>query len=119
MPHSRPCSDQTRRSAQGGFETFALSWGSGPRAPRDDGQVGTSLRLTGALHDVECRDRTTKTLQLQVSEILQSRYRFDGAGDAAADQYLSVLGLGAEAGGKIAYGADRSVPGALGKADLA
>ena len=33
-------------------------------APRD-GQIRTSVGCTGALHDVECRDRT----QLQVSEI--------------------------------------------------
>jgi hypothetical protein len=56
---------------------------SGPRSPRDDGQIGTSLRRTGALHDVECRDRTAKTLKLQVSEVLQPRYRFDRASDVA------------------------------------
>src|ERR1700730_4858243 len=39
----------------GSFETFAVSR-SGPRPPRDDGQIGTSLGRAGALHDVECCD---------------------------------------------------------------
>ena len=95
--------------------TFALS---GPRAPRDDGQIGTSLRLTGALHDVKCRNGTAKPLQLQISEILQPRYRFDRASDAAADQDLAVLGLSTKPGGKIAYRANRGVAGAVGEADL-
>src|SRR5262249_31309928 len=34
---------------------------SGLRLPRDDGQIGTSVFRAGALHDVECRDRTAKT----------------------------------------------------------
>src|SRR5207248_11428367 len=68
------------------------SWpGIRPRVPRNDGQIGTSLRRTGALRDIERRDRAAKTLQLQVSEILQPRYRFDGASDAAADQDQPVL----------------------------
>jgi hypothetical protein len=35
---------------------------SGPRFPSDDGQIGTSLCRTDALHNIECRDRTAKTL---------------------------------------------------------
>ena len=45
--------------------TFAVSSGIslvGPRHPRDDGQIGTSVGSAGALHDVECRDRPPKTL---------------------------------------------------------
>ena len=49
---------------------------SGVWDPRNDGQIGTSLLRTGALRDVECRNRTAKTLQLKVSEILQPCYRF-------------------------------------------
>ena len=50
--------------------------------------------------------------------MFEPRERSDGSGDTAADQYLPVLGLSAEAGGKVAHSADRSVAGALGKADL-
>ena len=65
------------------------------------------LRLDRALRDVECRDRSSKTLQLQVSEVFEPREHSDGSGDTAADQYLPVLGLSAEAGGKVAHRADR------------
>src|SRR6516225_3454039 len=37
----------------------------------------------------------------------------------AADQDLAILGLGTEPGGEIAYGADRGIARAVGKADLA
>jgi hypothetical protein len=36
--------------------------GSDPRVPRNDGQIGTSLRRAGALRDIERRDRAAKTL---------------------------------------------------------
>src|SRR5262249_54169663 len=91
----------------------------GSRPHRDDGQIGTRVDRAGAVHDVECRDRTAKTPQLQVSEILQPRYRFDGASDAAADQDLPVLRLSTQPCGEVAYRADRGVAGAFGKADLA
>src|SRR5215469_3938900 len=83
--------------------------------PPDDAQIGTSLRRR---RDVECRDRTAKTLQLKVSEILQPRYRFDGASDTAADQDLPILRLGAKPGGEVAHRADGGVAGTVGKADL-
>ena len=102
----------------GGFETFALSR-SGPWPPRDDGQIGTSICRAGALHDVKCRDRTAKTLQLQVSEVFEPCDRFDRFSDAAADQDLPVLGLSTKPGGEVAYRTNRSVAGAIGKADLA
>src|SRR5262244_1904341 len=92
---------------------------SDPRAPRDNGQIGTSVGRAGALHDVECGDRTAKTPQLQVSEILQPRYRFDRASDAAADQDLPVLRLGTQPCGEVAHRAGCGVAGAFGKADLA
>ena len=61
------------------------------------GSLATTVKLgvgrAGALHDVECRDRTAKTPQLQVSKILEPRDRFDRFSDAAADQNLPVLGL--------------------------
>src|SRR6516164_7777829 len=92
---------------------------SGLRASRDDGQVGTSLRRTGALHDVKCRDWPPKAPQLQVSEVLESRNRLDRFSDAAADEDLPVLGLRTEPRGEVAYRADRGVARAFGKADLA
>src|SRR5215213_9005804 len=52
-----------------------------PWTPRDDRQIGMRLRRTAALHDVECRDRAAKTLQIQVSEVLQARHRFDRTSD--------------------------------------
>ena len=51
--------------------------------------------------------------QLQVSEILQNRNRFNRPGDAAADQDLAILGLGTEPGGEVAHRADRGVAGAF------
>src|SRR6516162_5293265 len=90
----------------------------GPWSRGDDGQIGTNVASAGALHDVKCRDRTAKTPQLQVSEILQPRYRFDRASDAAADQDLPVLRLSTQPGGEVAHRADRGVAGAFGKADL-
>src|SRR3954447_12007012 len=100
-------------------QTFAVVRGSGPRAPPDDAQIGASLCRTGPLYDVECRDRTTKSLQLKVSEILQSRNRFDGASDAAADQDLPVLRLSTQPCSEVAYRPDRGVTGAFRKPDLA
>jgi hypothetical protein len=44
------------------------------------------------------RDRTAKTPQLQVSEILQNRNRFHCASDAAADQDLPVARIRAPRG---------------------
>ena len=78
-----------------------------------------SVGRAGALHDVECRDRTAKTTQLQVSEVLQNHNRSHRASDAAADQDLPILRLGIEPGGEVAYRADGGVAGALGKPDLA
>jgi hypothetical protein len=47
----------------GGLETsYCLRSGSWP--PRDDGQIRMSVCRAGALHNVECRDRTAKTPQL-------------------------------------------------------
>src|SRR6516162_9110430 len=91
----------------------------GPWSRGDDGQIGTNVASAGSLHDVKCRDRTAKTPQLQVSEILQPRYRFDPASDAAADQDLPVLRLSTQPCGEITYRADRGVAGAFGKPDLA
>ena len=65
---------------------------SGARAPRDYGQIGTSLHRAGAMHDVECCDRPAETFQLQVAEVLEPCDRFYGFCDAAADQDLPVLG---------------------------
>ena len=101
----------------GGFET-ARCLRSGPRLPRDDGQIGTSVGRAGAVHDVECRDRPHEAPQLQISEILQRRNRLDRTSDAAADQDLPILGLSTKPGGEVAYRADRGVVGAFGKADL-
>jgi hypothetical protein len=64
---------------------------SGPRLPRDDGQIGTSVGGAGALHDIERTDRTAKTLQLQVSEVFELGDRFDRFSDAAADRDLPSL----------------------------
>ena len=86
---------------------------SGAWAPRDNGQIGTSLRRTGALRDVERRDRAAKTLQFQVSKILQPRDRFDRFCDTAADQDLAVLRFGTKPGGEVADRANRGVAGAL------
>src|SRR5215469_1180182 len=108
-------SHRKRSTGSGPLKTFALS---GARAPRDHGQIGTSLHRTGAMHDVECCDRPAETFQLQVSEVLEPRDRFDRASDAAADQDLPVLGRGAKPGGEVAHRADRGVAGAFGKADL-
>ena len=92
---------------------------SGPRPSRDDGQIGTGVCRAGALHDIECRDRPPKTFKLQVSEIFELYDGFNLPGDAAADQDLTILGLGTEPGGEIAHRADRGVTGAFGKAYLA
>src|SRR6516225_7917371 len=103
-------------------ETFAISSGIGLvglRPPRDDGQIRTSVGRAGALRDVECRDRTAKTSQLQVSEVFEPSDRFDRFSDAAADQDLPVLRLGTKSGGEVAHRADRGVAGAIGKADVA
>ena len=97
------------------MDTSALS-GIRLPAPRDDGQIGTSVSRAGALRDVECRDRTAKTPQLQVSEILQPHDRFS---DVAADEGLPVLGLSTKPRGEVAPRTDGDVTGAFGKADLA
>ena len=93
--------------------------GSDPRVPRNDRQIGSCLRWARSLHDVECRNRTAKTPQLQISEILQPRHRFDCFSDAAADKDLPVLGLGTQPGREVAHRTDRGVAGALRKSDLA
>ena len=62
MPHTCRSRYPPGSAQLGGFETFALSGDQTPGPPRDDGQIGTSLRRTAALHDVECRNRTAKTL---------------------------------------------------------
>jgi hypothetical protein len=54
--HPRPM------AGSGGFLSLRVVRASDPRAPRDDSQIGTSLGRTDALHDVERRDRTAKTL---------------------------------------------------------
>src|SRR5215472_8635053 len=118
MPLKRPSRSARELDQLSDFEA-SRCLRSAPRPPRDDGQIGTSVGSAGVLHDVECRDRTAKTPQLQVSEILQPRYCFDRASDTAADQDLPVLRLGAQPCGEVAYRADRGVAGAFGKADLA
>ena len=84
-----------------------------PGALRDDGQIGRSLRRTGALHDVECRDRAAKTLQLQVAEIFEPRDRIDHFCNTAANQDLPVLRFSTKPGGEVADRANRGVAGAL------
>jgi hypothetical protein len=119
LPRSRPSRRRSGSAVLGGFETFALP-GDQPLGPlRDDGLIGTSVRRTGARRDVECRDRTAKTPQLKVSELLQSRNRFHRASDAAADQDLPVPRLGTQPRGEIAHRADGGVAGAVGKPNLA
>src|SRR5947207_1888155 len=76
MPHFGHAPGQRKRLSRVALRSSCCSGSGAGATPRDDGQIGTSLRRTGTLHYVECRDRTAKTLQLQVSEILQPRYRF-------------------------------------------
>jgi hypothetical protein len=90
-----------------------------PRILRGDGQIGMSICRAGALRDVESRDRTATAPQFQVSEVFEPCDRFDRFGNTAADQNLSVLRLGANPEGEVAYGANGGVAGAVGKADLA
>jgi hypothetical protein len=102
----------------GGFKTSrCLRSGSRPLAMTV--KIGTSVGSAGALDDVECRDRTAKTPQFQVSEVFEPCYRFDRFSDAAADQDLPVLGLSTKPGGEVAYRAGRGVAGVFGKPDLA
>jgi hypothetical protein len=65
------------------------------------------------------RPASSKTFYPEVSEVFELDDRFKGPSDTAADQDLAILGLGAESGGEVAYGADRVVAGAFRKADLA
>jgi len=65
------------------------------RLVHDDGQIGTSVCRADALRDVESRDRTAETPQFQIFEVFEPRNRADRFSNAAADQDLPVLRLGA------------------------
>jgi len=60
FPLSGHLAGGTWTAQSGGFETLACK--SGALAFPDDDQIGTSVARAAALDDVECGDRTAKTL---------------------------------------------------------
>ncbi|MGA8195219.1 MAG: hypothetical protein WB902_17810, partial [Acetobacteraceae bacterium] len=63
--------------------------------------------------------RLGQPFESQLANFFEWRYRFHTDGDPLGDEDLPILSLGAEPGSEIAYGANRRVSGAIGKADLA
>src|SRR5215467_5249540 len=63
--------------------------------------------------------RLAEAFQVKLADFFKRGYLFDRDGDALSNKDLPVLGFRAKAGGEIAYGANRGVPGAVSKADLA
>ena len=92
----------------------ASVWGNAPsRLLRSDGDdVGANN------WDVEGYHRLGQPLQYERAKLLGFNASFERRVNALAEQDLAVLGLSAKTCGDITHRADRSLAGAIGKADL-
>src|SRR5262249_35292961 len=91
------------------------SWSATARSPRSR-RRGIPANGCG---NVKGHYRLGQPFQGKRPDFFERYALFDRDGDALSDQDLSVLGLSAKTRSEIAHGADRGIPGAFRKTDLA
>ena len=79
----------------------------------------TESQLDGRERHIVGHDRLAQPFQRERADFFECYDPLDGDRYSLCDEDLSILGLRAKARGEIAHGADCSVTGAFGKADLA
>src|SRR5262249_23903024 len=79
----------------------------------------TESGLDGRGRHVVGHYRLGQPFQSKLAEFFKRDRLLNRDGDALSNKDLAILGFGAKAGGEIAYRADRRIPGAVGKTNLA